>query len=59
MPKIINLKSARKARERDQKRAAGDENAVKFGRTKAGKTLESAQNEKASRDLEKHRRDDT
>ncbi|SMX34656.1 DUF4169 family protein [Actibacterium lipolyticum] len=59
MPKIINLKSARKARERDQKRATGDENSVKFGRTKAVKTLESARNEKARSDLEKHRRDDT
>ena len=37
MSKPINLRAARKARARDAKRAQGDANAAKHGRTKAEK----------------------
>ena len=53
MAEIINLRAARKAKDRTAARAKGDENAVKFGRTKAEKDLEKARADKARRDLER------
>lgn len=52
MAELINLRAARKAKDRDTARAKGDENAAKFGRTKAEKELERARAEKARRDLD-------
>ena len=52
MAEIVNLRTARKAKERETSRATGDENAAKFGRTKAEKNLEKARADKARRDLE-------
>lgn len=57
MAKVVNLREARKARERAQKRAQGDANAAKFGRTKAERDLETARAEKSRADLEAHRID--
>ena len=57
MAEIVNLRAARKAKERSQARAKGDENAAKFGRTKAEKDLEKARAEKAKRDLDGHVRE--
>jgi sRNA-binding protein len=57
MAKIVNLRAARKAKERETSRAAGDQNAAKFGRTKAEKDLEKARAEKARRDLDGHARE--
>lgn len=57
MSKVTNLNRFRKSRDRDRKRAAADENAVKFGRTKAQKSLDTARAEKAQRSLDGHRRD--
>lgn len=57
MAKIVNLSRARKSRARDEKRRKGDENAAKFGRTKARKGLEDARAEKARRDLDGHERE--
>ncbi len=57
MAEIVNLRAARKARDRATARAKGDENAVKFGRTKAEKDLEKALAEKARRDLDGHERE--
>lgn len=57
MAEIINLRAVRKAKDRDAARAKGDENAAKFGRTKAEKSLEAAQAEKARRDLDGHERE--
>jgi len=57
MAEIINLRGARKAKARDKYRALGDQNAAKFGRTKAEKDLEKAQVEKARRDLDGHVRE--
>jgi len=57
MAEIVNLRAARKAETRQKARAKGDENAVKFGRTKAEKDLEKARAEKARRDLDGHERE--
>ena len=57
MAKIVNLRAVRKAKERETSRATGDQNAAKFGRTKAEKDLEKARAEKARRDLDGHARE--
>lgn len=57
MAKIVSLSKARKAKAREETRAKADENAVKFGRTKAEKELERARAEKARRDLEGNKRE--
>jgi hypothetical protein len=57
MAQIVNLGRVRKAKAKDSARAKADENAVKFGRTKAARDLEQAQAAKAARDLNGHQRD--
>jgi hypothetical protein len=57
MAKIINLRQARKDRTRADKRAAADENAARFGRTRALKSLEKARNTRAEELLDGHRRE--
>lgn len=57
MTQIINLRAARKAKDRLKKRAQGDENAAKFGQTKAERELEQARAEKARAFLDGHERD--
>lgn len=56
---VTNLNQFRKQKARAAKRTQGDENAVKFGRTKAEKTRERAQKEHNERRLDGHKRDDT
>jgi hypothetical protein len=56
MSRIVSLSKAKKLRERTKKRAQADENAVKFGRTKAEKELEKARSAKAARDFNWHER---
>jgi hypothetical protein len=46
--KPINLNQARKVKSRAQTKAKADENAIRFGRTKAQKVLEATQAEQAS-----------
>ena len=46
--KPVNLNQARKAKKRADAKAQADENAVRFGRTKAQKVLEAAQARQAS-----------
>lgn len=41
--KPVNLNKARKAKTRSDAKAKADENAVRFGRTKAQKVLEATQ----------------
>lgn len=53
----INLNKARKARARRDKQARADENAVKFGRTKAQKTREAAIKECQTRAIDAHKRE--
>lgn len=50
----INLNRYRKAKARAEKKAQADENAVKFGRTRAEKELEKRQGDKQRRDLDGH-----
>ncbi len=57
MSKVTNLNQVRKQRARAEKRAAGDANAAKFGRSKAQRQIEAAQTEKATRALDQHLRD--
>jgi hypothetical protein len=52
----INLNRARKQRARDEEKAKADENAVRFGRTRAQKEAERAEAERAARLLEGHER---
>jgi len=58
MSKVINLNKARKARSKQKKQDQADQNAVKFGRTKAQKSLEEARAEKVRRDLDGAKRED-
>lgn len=55
MAKVTNLNTFRKGKARAEKRARGDENAARFGRSKAEKELEKARREKARRNLDGHR----
>ncbi|WP_343082389.1 DUF4169 family protein [Ostreiculturibacter nitratireducens] len=57
MAEIVNLRAARKAKDRLKKRAQGSENAVKFGRTKAERELEKARADKARALLDGHERE--
>ncbi|WP_412554729.1 DUF4169 family protein [Shimia sp. MIT1388] len=49
---VVNLNKFRKAKARADEKAQANQNAAKFGRTKAQKKLEEAQAEKACRDLD-------
>ncbi|WP_439156540.1 DUF4169 family protein [Yoonia sp.] len=56
--KPVNLNQARKARARAEAKAKADENAVRFGRSKAQQLLEAAQAQKASDRLNQLKFDD-
>lgn len=57
--KMVNLNRARKARDRDDARAAADANAAKHGRSKAVRDLEAARKAQADKRLDGHEvRDD-
>lgn len=58
MAEILNLNQARKAKTREKARKTADENAVKFGRTKAQKQREAAQAKKAQTLLDGHKREE-
>lgn len=58
MTKIINLRQARKQRNRDAKRAAGDANAAKFGEARPLRDARQAEADRAARIHDAHRRDD-
>ncbi|MGB3406925.1 MAG: DUF4169 family protein [Jannaschia sp.] len=57
MSKIVSLSRARKDRARDARKQQGDQNAARFGRTKAEKLRDAAEAAKAARDLEGHRKE--
>lgn len=59
MAEIINLRQARKRKQRAEKEARASENRTAFGRTKAERTLGEAQKDLVDRRLEGHKRDDT
>jgi len=50
--KVINLNTARKDRNRAEEKAKADENAIKHGRTKAQRMLETMQAAKARKTLD-------
>lgn len=49
--KPVNLNQARKTRARAEAKAKADQNAIRFGRTKAERVLDAAKNEKAKNRL--------
>jgi hypothetical protein len=57
MAKIVNLRTLRKQKARDEKRREGDANAARHGLGKAQKDLAKARAEKARRDLDGHERE--
>ena len=57
MAEVVNLRTAKKQAARKAARVKGDENAAKFGLTKAERDLQKAQAEKSARDLDGHRRE--
>ena len=57
MGETVNLRQARKQRDRDAARKTADANAAKHGLTKVAKALAKARADKARADLDAHRRD--
>lgn len=57
MSQIVNLNRIRKAQSRVDARRTADENAVKFGQTKAQKTLQAAKADKSRRELDAAKRE--
>lgn len=57
MAELVNLRKARKAKERQAAKLVADQNAALHGRTKAEKALEAARAEKAARDLDGAKRE--
>jgi hypothetical protein len=55
---IINLKTRRKKKERDDKELNAQVNRAAFGRTKSEKKLTKAQRALEQKALDKHKRDD-
>lgn len=55
--KVVNLRAARKARDRAQDRQRADENSAKFGLTKAEKSADKSAIKKAQDHLDLHKRD--
>lgn len=49
---VVNLNKVRKAKNRNDRQLKADENAVKFGRSKAQKKLEKALDDKANQQLD-------
>ena len=56
MAEIVNLNRLRKSKTRLAAGVKADENAAKFGQTKAEKALQAAKDTKAKRDLDGHKR---
>jgi len=57
MSNVTNLNRFRKQKARAEKKARGDENAVKFGRSAAQKAREATEAEKAARELDGKKRE--
>jgi hypothetical protein len=58
MAEIVNLRRARKARDRASAEAQAEQNRIAFGRTKAERKLSEAEKALAERRLEGHRLSD-
>lgn len=57
MAELVNLRRARKQRERDANRKSAEANRLAFGRTKAERQLTEARNALAEKRIEGHRRE--
>mgnify|MGYP000232109337 CR=1 FL=1 len=57
MSQAVNLNRFRKAKARAEKKAQAEENAVRFGRTKAEKAKARAEADRAARDHDGHKRE--
>ncbi len=57
MAEIINLRQARKAQKRHQAEVTASANRAKFGQTKAERSAQSAENERAARLLDGAKRE--
>lgn len=57
MANTVNLRQARKEKTRDKKRAEGNENAAKFGQTKAEKQQRLAEMKLAQARFAAHKRE--
>ena len=57
MAQLVNLRTARKARDKAARKAEADQNAAKFGRRKSDTQRDAAEAEKARRDLDGHLRE--
>lgn len=57
MGTVINLNRHRKAKARADKRAQADANAARHGRSKAERLADARAADKATRDLDGHKRD--
>jgi hypothetical protein len=57
MAEVINLRMARKARDRRDKEQAASANRAKFGATAQGKALLAADQQRAANHLDSHRLD--
>lgn len=58
MADIVNLNQARKAKAKADDKVRAAENRLRFGRTKAEKTLNAARADKLRRDLDGAKRED-
>ncbi len=58
MADLVNLRAARKRKEREGKEATAAANRAAFGRTKSEKAVTKAKQMKESKHLDAHRRDE-
>jgi hypothetical protein len=58
MADIVNLRRARKAKDKADRAAAADANRIKFGRSKAERELEAARNRQTGATLDAHKIED-
>ncbi len=58
MSNVINLNQVRKTKARAEKRAQADENAVRHGRSKADKALDTARADQDRSRLDAHEREE-
>ncbi len=58
MSQVVNLNKIRKDRDKAARRIQAAENRVTFGLSKSAKTLAAHDKDKASRDLDGHKRGD-
>jgi hypothetical protein len=58
MAEVVNLRSFRKRKEREEKETMAQVNRAAFGRTKSEKQLSKAKRALEKKQLDKHKRDD-